>query len=171
MTQTIELAAGWNWISTNVETTLDGLKAALVAASPETSSIIKSKTNGQTTYNGVIWTGALNTMDLSQMHEVQVNNACTITLEGPQINPENFPATIIKGSNWIAFPLLENMMVGNAFEGFAHVQDNIKSKAKGQSTWNGTIWTGALKVLTPGQGYIYKSTATGDQTFTFPKSK
>ena len=170
-TQTIELAAGWNWVSLNVEITMNDLKAAIVAANPGVSPVIKSKASGQTSFNGAVWVGALKTLDLSQMYEIKVANACTVNLEGARTNPADHPATIKNGVNWIAYPLNEEMTVSAAFEGFPATGDNVKSKDGGQATWNGVMWLGALKNLVPGTGYIYNSKATENKTFVFPASK
>ena len=167
VTQTLALSAGWNWVSFNVEITMDDLKAAVVAANPGAAPVIKSKGNGQTSYNGAVWVGALKTLDLSQMYEIKVANACTINLEGFPINPADHPATIKNGVNWIAYPLNEEMTVSAAFEGFPATGDNVKSKDGGQATWNGVMWLGALKRLTPGVGYLYISKASENKTLTF----
>ena len=166
-TQTFSLAAGWNWVSFNVEVTMDDVKAAVRAANPGATPVIKSKGNGQTSFNGAIWVGALKTLDLSQMYEIKVANACTVTLEGIPVNPADHPATIKNGVNWIAYPLDETMSVATAFAGFPATGDNVKSKDGGQATWNGVMWLGALKNLTPGVGYLYISKASGDKTLTF----
>ena len=166
-TQTLELSSGWNWVSFNVEVTMDNVKAAVVAANPGAAPVIKSKGNGQSSYNGAVWVGALKTIDLSQMYEIKVANACTVTLEGIPVNPADHPATIKNGVNWIAYPLDETMSVATAFAGFPATGDNVKSKDGGQATWNGVMWLGALKNLVPGTGYLYISKASGDKTLTF----
>ena len=166
-TQSIDLASGWNWVSFNVEITMDDLKSAVVAAAPGAAPVIKSKGSGQTSYNGAVWVGALKTLDLSQMYEIKVANACTVTLEGIPVNPADHPATIKNGVNWIAYPLSETKSVANAFAGFPVSGDNVKSKDSGQATWNGVMWLGALKNLVPGTGYLYISKASGDKTLTF----
>ena len=167
VTQTLNLASGWNWVSFNVEVTMDDVKAAVVAANPGAAPVIKSKGNGQTSYNGAVWVGALKTLDLSQMYEIKVANACTVTLEGIPVNPADHPATIKNGVNWIAYPLSETKSVATAFAGFPVTGDNVKSKDSGQATWNGVMWLGALKNLVPGTGYLYISKASGDKTLTF----
>ena len=174
-TQTITLSQGWNWVSANVEITLDDLEDALVAAYPNASTnalIIKSNGNGQTAWNPTAqrWIGGLNTMNLSQMYMIKVANAGEIILEGMPINPSNHPVTIANGNNWIAFPFTESMTVTNAFAGFPVNGDVIKSNNGGQATWNSTAnrWIGGLTTLEPGKGYIYNSKATGNREFTFP---
>ena len=170
--QTLTLSSGWNWVSFNVEITMDDLKAALLAASPGPQPVIKSKSNGQiSAMNATTWVGALSTLDLSQMYEIKVANACELILEGTAINPADHPATIKEGVNWLAFPLDAEMTVTHAFEGFAASGDIVKAKSGGQATCVGSTWMGALKNLKPGMGYIYKSAEAGERTFTFPTSK
>ena len=170
-TQTIGLSQGWNWVSFNVEITLDDLKATLVAALPGTNSItIKSKNEGAATYNGTVWRGQLGSLDLSRMYRVYVEAACEITLEGLPINPAEHPITLSNGFNWIAFPFSESKTLTEAFAGFAINGDAVKSKGNGAANYNGTSWRGTLNTLVPGQGYIYKSNATEDRVFTFPTS-
>ena len=169
-TQPINLSQGTNWFSTNLDITLDDLKAALVAASPGTTITIKSQNSGQTTWNGRLWVGTLRTMDVSQMYMISVANACEITLEGMPINPAEHPVTISNGPNWIGFPLGESMTITNAFASFATIGDIIKSNGSGQATWNGHLWVGQLKNLESGKGYIYNSAATESRIFNFPTS-
>ena len=169
--QTSELAQGWNWWSTYVDITLDDLKAALVEALPSTNITIKSKDNGNTTYNGTTWRGQLTTLDVTQMYRISVSADCEITLEGMLLNPAEHPVTINNGVNWIGYPLNESVSLSNIFNGFAVSGDMVKSKDNGTATYNGTQWRGTLNMLVPGQGYIYKSAATGTRTFTFPTSK
>ncbi len=168
--QTIPLSAGTNWVSFNVETTLDDLKAALVDALPGSTSInIRSQNSGYSTYNGTRWRGSLNSIDLTQMYMVTVNAPCEIALEGMPIDPDGLPITIKSGNNWMAFPIATSMTLSEAFAGFTVTTgDVIKSQNNGMATYNGTRWRGSLSVLEAGQGYIYNSAATGDKTLVFP---
>ena len=166
--QTIELAAGWNWVSFYKEITMDELKAAIIAANPGARPVIKSKGDGQTTYTGVMWSGALASLDLSQMYMIKVSNACTITLNGDAIDATTHPATIKPGANWIAYPFDVEMTIDAAFNSFATLRDVVKSKLDGQATKLASMWSGALKNLEPGKGYIYNSKKTTTETFTFP---
>ena len=163
--QTMALSAGVNWVSFNVETTLDDLKAALVATGG-TNIVIKSK-NSSTTWNGHRWLGSLNGFNVNQMFMIILQSGCEITLEGAPLIPAAHPLTISNGTNWIGFPLSESMTLSAAFAGFPAPQDVVKSKTA-SATWNGQRWVGQLTNLVPGQGYIYKSKAAGNKTFTFP---
>jgi hypothetical protein len=170
VTQTIELVAGYNWISFNVEITLDNLKAALVEALPGATSIkINSQSNGTATYNGARWRGQLNAIDLTQMYMVEVPTDCEMMLEGFPIDPANYPVTIKPGQNWIAFPLSQSMTLTDVFAGFAINGDKVTSQTNGSATYTGR-WRGQLPTLEAGKGYMYESAADSDRTFTFPEN-
>ena len=167
MTQTLALAEGWNWCSFNVETTLNDLKAALVAALPGTVIIIKQK-NGTTSYDPQRnrWIGNI-TWDLANMYEIKITSSCNITLEGTPINTAELPITIKNGNNWIAFPVSESMSLTNAFANIAVNGDVIKSK-DGSAIYNRGRWQGStLTTLEPGQGYLYKSSVSNDRTLIY----
>ena len=170
-TQTIALSAGANWFSTNLEITLDDLKAALVAALPGTNIVIKSKTQNAK-YNGTTWRGDL-TWDLSKMYLITVENACEITLEGEPINPADHPATILSGqSNWIAFPVNEEMTLSEAFANFNAISGDVIKSKTGNARYTGTMWRASgLDILEPGKGYLFNSaTTTESRTLVFPSS-
>jgi len=168
--QTVELAAGWNWWSTNVETTLAELKAALVEAEGNTEITISARNGNTAYYNGTNWRGSLTSLDLAQSYMIQVNSDCEITLTGNSINPAEHPVTITPGYFWIGYPYNEVKTVSNVFSGFASNGDMIMSRNGNSALFNGTSWRGSLTNLEPGQGYIYYSNASENRDFTFPSN-
>ena len=166
-TQTIELGQGMNWVSFNVDVTLNDLQTALTNALPNTNISIRSQLNGVSLYNGLEWRGTLSTFDVAQMYLIYVSSACEISLEGKPVLPSKHPVSIKPGTNWLAFPLSEAMSISDAFAGFAVSGDLIKSNSS-SSAFNGTQWRGALKFFEPGEGYIYQSNATETRTFVYP---
>ncbi len=166
---TQELAAGWNWWSTNLNITLDDLKTALVDALGSSFITINSQYNGSTTYNGTQWRGPLNVLDVNQMYEILTITSCEITLTGVPVNSAEYSVTIHPNFNWMAFPLRQGMTLTNAFAGFVVNGDMVISQEEGSSTYTNR-WRGTLNTLEPGKGYMYKSNVQGDRTFTFPMS-
>ena len=170
-TQTITLTAGWNWWSTNLDITLEQLKAALEAAGIEPPITIKSQNNGSSTFNGTTWRGQLTSLDVNQMYKIQTSSEFEITLTGTPIVPAEHPITIKNGNNWIVYPLSDTLTVNEVFGAFAAVGDAVKS-ANGSAVYAGNgNWRGKLVNLIPGQGYVYYSTTAEDRTFTFGTSK
>ena len=171
-TQTVELSSGWNYFSTNVEITLDDLKAALVDALPGTQIMIKSQT-GNCRYTGSTWRAAgLTTLDVTKMYKISVTADCSITLEGDPIDPAEHPITIVaNGNTYFGFPLGTSMTIGDAFAGFNPVSGDMVKSQTGNSRYTGSTWRAAgLSTLEPGHGYIFVSKSSENRTLIFPSS-
>ena len=164
--QTIALDAGWNWLSANLDITLNQLKEAIAnALGSDGFATIKSRTRYVNYQNGQ-WRGSLTSIDITQMYKIKTSASCEITLTGIPVNPTEQAITITSGNNWIAFPLSESMSVNQAFGGFPTNGDIIKNK-NASATFNGSSWRGSLQNLEPGHGYIYQSKAQSDRIFYF----
>ena len=161
----VELAADWNWWSTNVEITLDQLEAAL---GDKGMSII-SQSGGTLTYSSYGWGGDINTIEVGKMYMIQTSEACSFTLTGGGVDPAQHPITLNYGVNWLGFIGSEPLTLGEAFAGFTPTNlDNIKSSNGSATYYQGRGWRGNISTLSPGQGYIYKSKANETKTFCFP---
>ena len=162
---TYTLTQGWNWWSANQEITLEQLENAIVAY---TTCIVSQ--HGTVDYmEGYGWEGDFETIDLAEMYKLCLPETVEIPLTAAAADPANHPITITKGkSNWIGYPVQESMSVKNAMAGLTKtVGDRVRSN-KGFTTWLGSSWSGTLKNLEPGHGYIYVAKGTGTETFTYP---
>lgn len=166
--QTVELAAGWNWWSTNLEITLTDLQQALAAVEGNSSIRIVANDTKATMYNGTTWRGTLNSLDVSKFYKIQNAVACEITLTGSPINPSERTITIIPGYNWLGYPYTDVKTLSAVFNGFAASGDRVVAGDTKAATFNGTSWRGTLTNLEPGKGYMYYSGASENRTFTFP---
>ena len=165
-TQTIALLAGTNYFSTNVEITLDDLKAALVEAlaDDENIAITISAKSQNTKYTNGRWRGNL-TFDLTHMFMIEVSSDCEITLEGMLVDPAT-PINIVNGANWIAYPLTVTMTQAEALAGFEVVNGDVIAGKNGNARYTGGRWRGTVN-LEPGQGYIYTSAADYERPLVF----
>ena len=169
VTQTVELAAGNNWWSTNLDVSLNDLKNALVTAMPDASSIRITAQNGSfIIYNGTNWIGNINALDITKFYIIKTTESCELTLMGQPINPAQHPITILPNNNWISFPLSEPTAVSSAFSGYAATNNDRVTAQDGKFViyFNGN-WVGNLTTLQPGKGYIYSSKATENKTLNF----
>ena len=165
--QTIALAAGANWVSFNVETTLTELQTALTdALGTNVSMSIKSQTEFTQLKRGQ-WTTGFNNFNVAELFIISVPAACEIVLTGAPINPADHEINIVNGANWIAYPNAEPMLITPAFTGFVMANDYLKSQTDYSKFTRGK-WTNEALELEPGQGYIYGSAQTDPRPFTFP---
>jgi hypothetical protein len=171
VTQTIALAAGQNWVSFNVETDLATLQTALTDVLGTTGVTIQIKSQLQyAKINRGRWIGSLTELDVAQMYVITVSSDCEIQLEGMPVDPAEHSVTFT-GTSWIAYPLLVNMTLTDAFNGFAVTGDGINGQTQSAKVVRNR-WTGNLNNigLEPGKGYKYTSGVAGERTLVFPTS-
>ena len=161
----VELAADWNWWSTNIEITVGQLEAAL----GDNGLSIISQDGGTATYSSYGWGGDLTTIEVGKMYMIQTSAACSFILTGGGVDPAQHPITLHYGVNWLGFIGSESLTLDEAFAGFTPTNlDNIKSNNGSATYYQGRGWRGNISKLNPGQGYIYKSKANEAKTFCFP---
>ena len=165
--QTNNLNEGWNWWSTYIEQDgIDGM-GMLQTSLGDNGLLIKSQT-AFTSYAGGMWVGLLNELGNEQSYHVQTNASCTVSLEGPKVDPANHPINLSTGWNWIGYPVRTSMSIEDAMANHAPtVGDMVKSQQDGFSTYYGDNygWIGSLHTLRPGMGLMYKS--ENDAIFTY----
>ena len=184
-TQTREFAyPGWYWFSTYIdfESGEDGLDELQEQLGDNAATIKGQKafTNYQY-YNGVpFWTSALTSISASEMYMIKTTNEClnqdeqiyenvSVSLEGVFVDYENYEITIHEGWNWIGYPLNTEVSVRDALAGFTPaIGDQIKGKTQGStSTYMSTNkWVPNFNMI-PGEGYMYRSTASENKILTY----
>ena len=159
-TQTATLVEGWNWWAPTVDITLAELQEAL----GNYGLIIKSKeTTSVHTNEG--WRGSFE-IEVGKMYKIQVSANCTITLTGFVVDPIEHPITVNPGANWVGFIGSEETNLNEAFGDFTPTNLDIVKTSKGTAVYyQGKGWRGNISTLTPGQGFVYKSKASGTRTF------
>ena len=166
--QTFQLGADWNWWSPNVDITLEDFEAAL----GDYGITITNKEGHYATNSTYGWGGNLTSIEVGTMFKVQTNEACTITVEGTLVDPAEHPITLAPGVNWIGFIGTESMSLSDAFVNLTPTNmDYIQTKDGVATYYQGIGWRGSVSTLNPGEGFIYKSKATTDKTFTYPSAK
>ena len=166
-TQTIELSAGYNWISTYIEVEdPEAMIATLEEGLGENGVSIESM-EGMLEYIGM-WFGDEFGMTNETMYIVEVSEDCSVELTGAPADPAVHPITIEpEGWNWIGYPVSEEMEVNDALSGFeAEMGDMIESDKDGIVEYVGT-WYGDFDTMVPGQGYQYYSASGEVRTLIF----
>ncbi len=165
--QTIELQDGWNWFSTYIDiNNVNGLEMLEDALGDYGVTIATFNDQAEYIGNG-LWLGLEDyQLTNNEMIMIEVNAGCTVTLEGPVVNPENIEITINPGWNWIGFPMDSEMTIEDALGDFEpEFGDGIASFG-GLTEYLGE-WDGDFTTLIPGQGYMYYSESEESRTLVF----
>ena len=168
--QTVQLALGWNWFSSYIDpgdpiVLLDMLKEALGDNAIE----IQSYDDNTEYYDGE-WFGGLDDTGITndQMYMILVANDCTIELEGPLVDPADYPITIHHGWNWIGFPYHQEVEIAVAFADFDAEEGDVIQTCNDQTEFDGDEWFGDIETLVPGQGVMYFSNSEEVKILVFP---
>ena len=171
--QTINLENGWKWVSGYVEfdeNTLSELENAINASSVSVATL-KSQ-NGVRFYEDGNWYGnSLTALENEKMYMIQLDQNLAVTLTGPVVNPESHPITLSKGWNWIGFMSPTPMSLDDALSNLTPHEDDVIKGQNGFATYSGTSWTGSLKILEPGRGYMYQNNGDEALTLIYPTAE
>ena len=165
--QTIALTAGWNWISTYIDANEVDCLAMLEEALGDYGVSIATSDDIAEYLGDGFWLGLEGYQwPNSEMLMVEVNADCTVSLEGPAVDPSTVSITINPGWNWIAYPMDSEMSLEDALADFEpEFGDGIASYG-GITEYIG-IWTGDFETLEPGHGYMYYSASEEPKTLVF----
>jgi hypothetical protein len=167
--QTIELMAGWNWISlyVEVEDPIEMLQQLETALGDNATFIIASEMFTEYLGDG-LWIGDLDDEGLTneQMYMIEAVTDCEIQLEGTPADPANYTIDINPGWNWIGFPSTQELSVEQALADFVAEDEDQLANGDIFSEYYG-MWIGDVETLVPGQGYMYYSNSTQPKTLIF----
>jgi len=177
-TQNIEINAGWNWISTNLNLQPEKalLNQVMTAAEPWTEGdLIKNPaTRKFSTYSETqdAFTGSLSAWDYKQMYMVYAANDNIMRLSGEQLTEADKQITLHGDGQWNPLPCLfeQNTPVTEAMAGYfndANPGDLLKAHNRFAVFSSDKRWVGDLTALRPGEGYLMRRMGTGSVTVNF----
>lgn len=177
VTQKIELANGYNWISLYVKASLQDLQSALgnKATLIQTSNNGTSAANINTEYNAETntWSGDLTELNYTSMYQIHCSEACSIEVKGTKLNPSELEYTILPGTTWISYPLDKELSIAEALVGLSCAEGDQLKHHNGVATYyNDFGWWGTdIQPMIPGKGYMYVNATNETKTFYFPSNE
>ena len=109
---------------------------------------------------------------IGQMYKLQMESADTLVIAGPACSQYN-TNIIIKEQGWSWIPYIRSFSL-SLDDAFANIEPQRNDQVKGQNgfaMYNGTAWTGTLKALNPGKGYIYRNTTDEEKDLRYPEAR
>ncbi|MEQ8237837.1 MAG: LamG-like jellyroll fold domain-containing protein, partial [Cyclobacteriaceae bacterium] len=172
--RTQEISSGWQWLSFNLTSTDFNTVSAFMAEFPSTEGDQVKSNQFYDQYDPVNgWVGTVSGnggIQPGEMYKFSLKNAAKLKYRGEPVDPDINPIGLIEGWNWVSF-LGQNLIPIN--QALANVTglsvgDVIKSQRE-FATYGGSGvgWIGSLKVMEPGQGYMYRAAIAGD--IVYPK--
>ena len=172
--QSTPLKKNWNWISVyvyNEETSKNSISYVLESINPN-GKLIKSKKE----YSEYLdWASAWDEMEKifyvspSSMYKLQMNVADTLVVNGEQAG--NITIDVKQGWNWIPYTRSFSLSIDDALASAEPAKNDQIKGQEGYAMYNGTSWSGTLKALTPGKGYLYMSKSSNGTTISYPAQR
>lgn len=163
-TLSMELASGWNWISTNME----GVSNPVSLLTPVKEKVKRMQSQSQEVTNdpqlGLV--GNLDKVASETFYKLEMNANGKIDITGTVLTPSQVEIGLKTGWNWIGYIPRSATTPTKAL---ALLTANVGDEVKGQTgfaQFNGSTWVGTLDKMEPGKGYMYK--AAKSQTLQYP---
>ena len=171
VTQSTELAQGYNWWSTYIEQEgINGLEM-LENSLGGNGVAIRSQASGYTDYYGEDygWWGSLASINNESSYRVVTNAPCTITMTGSAAAPSQHPITLNQGWTWMGYVPSTAMEVNTALSGLESLEGDMLKSQQGYADYYPNYgWYGSLNTIEPGMGLMYYSASGETVTFTYP---
>mgnify|MGYP000298650321 FL=1 len=165
--QTTLLSTGWNWTSFYVNA--DDMNVSSVFASvADGVETVKTKDEFANCDKGT-WYGKTFDVDNRSMYKARMSSTKVLKLIGSYGSKEDRTITVVPGWNWIAYNNTQTASV-DALAGMDPQDGDMIKGQYGFALFDGYEWTGSLKALTPGQGYMLQSASANVRTFNYPSS-
>ena len=171
------LVQGWNWWSTYVEqSTMDGL-TTIENSLGNNGLTIKSQNEFTTNYYENMgydyWYGGLEAIDNEYGYMINTNNQCNVRMLGTPAQPEDHPIAIGANWNWIGYPVGQQQLLTESLANTFHPEsEDVMKNHSGFATYYPSYgWYPDDFVMTPGEGYLYKSNSTTNKTLTYVLSR
>ncbi len=177
-TQTIDLNAGWNWISTNLDLAATDYKlsACMTGNDPwSNTDLIKDPvTRSFSTYDesSDAFVGTLQELHNSDIYMFYCANGNTLRISGELLAEDSMHVSVRGDGQWSPMPCLfdETTPLSEAladYYGDATPGDLIKARNRFATFTTDLRWEGNLTALRPGEGYLFRRMAPGTVDIAF----
>ena len=173
--QLIPVHENWNWIAFGVEPSSVYCDDVLAQYKGWNVLVKDRETFSQS--SGSIYNGTLR-LGINRMYKMRIQRAPKtgnaaldplLSVSGRQPAPEEIPATIAPGWNWLPYTPLTTKRVAVALAGVQpQIGDIIKSQTE-VAIYGAYGWGGTLQSLEAGHGYLYYSTDSLTKSFIYPE--
>lgn len=159
--QHIDLATGWNWVSLGLTSSnLSNVNGIMQGLNNNNGDQIKSQTQLDVYNETYGWNGSLTHgggFENGKMYMMKISEPGRISLIGQQADLAQ-TISLQEGWNWLGYLPKFNMTVNEAFSGMNPSSgDIVKSKLAFAMYEEGLGWSGSLRYLSPGEGYLYQA--------------
>jgi len=149
----IDFTSGWNWFSINVESGDMSLINVLSSLNPKPGDFIKNQNVSAEYYPEFGWYGSLETINIIDMYQLDIENGGTIEFTGYPSDPSNITIHLTDGWNWIGYIPQNAGIINDALGSIGNSGLFIKNQSASAEYYPEFDWFGGIEFMSPGEGY------------------
>ena len=128
--QSIDLDAGWSWVSFNLENNDLSLDSTLSYLTPSSDDQFIDFNAGEyseysNNYENGSWVGSLLAINNQSMYQIEIAEPDKLTVIGLEVTVSENPIPYVSGWNWIAYSPQISMEIDDALSDASVVEDEI----------------------------------------------
>ena len=169
--QNIKLAAGWNWISFNLnDGNLNDVDRVLKNGRWMDGDLIKDNTSDKfASYSGGSWKSSGLGFTNVGSYLLYTQNEQVLNTSGSEVDVTATVVPVATGRwNYIGYLPIVNMTVKEALAGYDAQENDVLRSQDQFAMFSGKSWIGNLKYMENGKGYMLKRVSGGDTGFHYP---
>lgn len=153
----IGVQTGWNWVS-----------HIIASAQQQDAFLVEGVRRVQTQDKEVVldpvfgFVGNIGNVDAATMLKVNASKDAEIVLEGDIFEPSRTSISLVKGWNWLGYPINKNMYIEDALSLLNAEENDCIVGQDGYAMFSNGVWKGDLDALMTGAGYMYLSASAKD---------
>ena len=165
-TFTLDLAEGWNWVAHPLTDAI-----AVTAFEGYADRILGQTLEAYYSSSDRQMKGLLKRLTAGSLYKVDMSQAHTYTFNG-QLPSKSVPVALHPGWNWIGYTETAPQTLAAALATSKADEGDVIIGLSGFAEYSSTDgWVGSLSSLTPGSGYLYRTSATKAIRFTHAASR
>lgn len=159
---TLDLAQGWNWISSPLDgADMQDAKNFLAPIQEQTSQLVG--TEGTLDADG--WQGTLTTINPKSSYKLQMETGVEHTWQGITVKPESNAIGLQQGNTWLGYLLTAEKPLTEVLATIQPSEGDVIKTQDAFAIYLAGNWHGTLEQMKPGEGYMYSTTQAKQLTY------
>lgn len=159
----LTLSDNWNWVSHPLERSIG------ITEINRNATRILTQTGAAYKDDALGWIGNITSLSPTSFSKIRMASSDEFTFGGPFFAEGNTIA-LLKGWNWIGYPVRGKQTVAEALSRFTPSEGDKIIGQSGFTTFENGKWSGTLETFTTGSGYLYYSAMPKSLSFVAPAS-
>ena len=166
----LDLASGWNWISSNLADAKYQSAEGFLAPILDDVEMMDGASSGLVNGNNGL-SGSLTTMVPQESYKLKMDKDAIGKWSAVAYKPESTPITLHPEWNWIGYVPVSEKALTDALSNLSPAENDVVKTLDEFAIYSGGSWKGTLASMKPGEGYMYYNSTKTEKQFTYPVTR